>query len=418
MYGLSFTQGFLLGQLSVVILIGAFIKFFIFGEPPSADATASIRATARRQRSSAHRAQPSLYLSPSQQRSLRKQRSSILRNPPPSTSADILSKTYYNVESHQPESLDWFNVLIAQTIAQFRSDAQDDDAILASLNNVLNGEHKPDFLDEITVTELSLGEDFPILSNCRIIPVDEDGELHDISGSKTTGRARVEGGRLQAIMDVHLSDFLTLGVESNLILNYPKPRVAVLPVALTVSVVRFSGTVCLLFGSLQYSTEADISQLSISFIPSSTPASSPTTLAFSFMENYRLDLSVHSLVGSRSRLQDVPKIAQLVEARLHSWFDERCVEPMFQQISLPSLWPRKQNTRGGGDRSGSGEGHGKGGHQERDLRQEAMMELEAERKADRERTPQHSGEGLRRRQRDSDAGERYTMPGAMPGMVA
>jgi maintenance of morphology protein 1 len=36
-----------------------------------------------------------------------------------------------------------------------------------------------------------------------------------------------------------------------------------------------------------------------------------------------------------------------VEARIHAWFDERCVEPRVQQIILPSLWPRKKNTRGG-----------------------------------------------------------------------
>jgi maintenance of morphology protein 1 len=43
----------------------------------------------------------------------------------------------------------------------------------------------------------------------------------------------------------------------------------------------------------------------------------------------------------------VPKIAQLVEARIHAWLDERCVEPKVQQIVLPGLWPRKKNTRGG-----------------------------------------------------------------------
>ena len=237
----------------------------------------------------------------------------MLRNPPPLTTKTILSKTYYNVNSHQPESLDWFNVLIAQTIAQLRSDAQHDDAILASLTTALNGTARPDFLDEIKVTELSLGEEFPIFSNCRVNPVDEDGLSLGEGGSMR------EGGRLQARMDVDLSDFITLALETKLLLNYPKPLVAALPVALSVSVVRFSGT------------------LSISFIPSSPPHPSPTTLAFSFLDDYRLDLSIRSLVGSRSRLQDVPKIAQLVEARLHTWFDERCVEPRFQQIVLPSL---------------------------------------------------------------------------------
>jgi maintenance of morphology protein 1 len=105
----------------------------------------------------------------------------------------------------------------------------------------------------------------------------------------------------------------------------------------------------------------DLIQLSLSFIPSADPPASkddfaqedsnstrsPTTLAFSFLPDYRLDLSVRSLVGSRSRLQDVPKIAQIVEARIHQWFDERCVEPRVQQIVLPNLWPRKRNTRGG-----------------------------------------------------------------------
>ena len=148
-----------------------------------------------------------------------------------------------------------------------------------------------------------------------------------------------------------------MGVETRLVLNYPKPFVAVLPVALAVSVVRFSGT------------------LSLSFSPSSHPSpnpdangtptgpdkneghplnptgSSPTTLTFTFLDDYRLDLSVRSLIGSRSRLQDVPKIAQLVEDRIHRWFDDRCVEPRFQQIVLPSLWPRKKNTRGGEDTS-------------------------------------------------------------------
>ncbi|RAL67639.1 hypothetical protein DID88_008388 [Monilinia fructigena] len=149
---LSFTQGLLLGQLSIVILIGAFIKFFIFGDPPPPTATPR------------HAPQP-----------LTRKRSSVLRNPAPLTTTAILSKTYYNVDGHQPESLDWFNVLIAQTIAQFRADAQHDDAILTSLTKVLNGGKRPDFLDEIKVTELSLGEDFPIFSNCRVIPVDEDG---------------------------------------------------------------------------------------------------------------------------------------------------------------------------------------------------------------------------------------------------
>ena len=289
-------------------------------------------------------------------------------------------------------------MLIAQTIAQFRSDAQHDDAILTSLTKALNGTSRPDFLDEIKVTELSLGEDFPIFSNCRVIPVDEDGLSSGTGRGGEGGGTSREHGRLQARMDVDLSDFITLALETKLLLNYPKPLVAVLPVALAVSVVRFSGT------------------LSISFIPGSHLNGSPTTLAFSFLDDYRLDLSIRSLVGSRSRLQDVPKIAQLVEARLHTWFDERAVEPRFQQIELPSLWPRKRNTRGGED--GSSEpvsvSRAKGKEIERDLREEARREVEAEARA-RAEVERAEQAGLRwRRRARGDSESSYAMPGSMP----
>nr|POE65267.1 maintenance of mitochondrial morphology protein 1 [Quercus suber] len=350
--GLGFASGFLLGQLTLALILFCFIKFFIFGEAPSPDERASTRAAARRQRTLSHTRHRTLSSA------LRPRPSSAVLKPRADTSGltvqKILEKTYYNVNGHQPESLDWFNVLIAQTIAQLRADAQEDEAVLGSLTALLNGSSKPDFLDEIRVTEISLGDEFPIFSNCRVIPVDENGApLKQLSGNR--------GERLQARMDVDLSDVVTLGIETKLVLNYPRPAVAVLPVALAVSVVRFSGTLSVSFSPS--STEvippldetpdaspplgAKSGKVKNEGHPLNPTGQSPTTLTFTFLDDYRLDLSVRSLIGSRSRLQDVPKIAQLVESRLHQWFDDRCVEPRFQQIVLPSLWPRKRNTRGG-----------------------------------------------------------------------
>ena len=308
------------------------------------------------------------------------------------------------MDSHQPESLDWFNVLVAQTIAQFRSDAQHDDAILTSLTKALNGTSRPDFVDEIRVTELTLGEDFPIFSNCRIIPVDDDGLDFKPGKPFDANMATREGARLQARMDVDLSDMITLAVETKLLLNFPKRLSAVLPVALAVSVVRFSGT------------------LSLSFVPSNPSENTPTKMTFTFLDDYRLDFSIRSLLGSRSRLQDVPKIAQLVESRLHRWFDDRCVEPRFQEIALPSAWPRKKNTRVGpgggpggdqiiedGQRSAS---KTRGMETVKDLKSEARRDVDSESdvRADR------GNETLRyrRRPRGEDA---YPVPGSMPGSL-
>ena len=332
------------------------------------------------------------------------------------------------MNSHAPESLDWFNVLIAQTIAQFRTDAHDDDAILTSLTGILNGTQKPDFLSDIRVTEISLGEEFPILSNCRIHPVKHTDD--DPAGP--------EGPRLQARMDVDLSDFITLGVETKIILNYPKPFTAVLPVALAVSVVRFSGTLSISFLPSHPHTRqsAPPPATGAPSAPHQPPSTHPTTLAFSFLPDYRLDLSVRSLVGSRSRLQDIPKVAQLVENRLHQWIDERCVEPRVQQVVLPSLWPRKKNTRGpASDGTGAEESHmgtaggialggaewdsgggSKEAFRERDVKEEARQELEEERMGVgpndgiRGTNPAFE-EGLRMRRRE------YDMPGGMPGMM-
>lgn len=165
-------------------------------------------------------------------------------------------------------------------------------------------------------------------------------------------------------MDVDLSDDnLTLAIETSLILNYPKPFSAVLPLALAVSVVRFSGTLAISFVPATQPTSASASTSAVEDDEDSSKSngngSPKTNLAFSFLPDYRLDLSVRSLIGSRSRLQDVPKIAQLVEARVQAWFEERVVEPRVQVVGLPGLWPRMGKTRvreGEDGRPGSSEG--------------------------------------------------------------
>jgi len=280
-------------------------------------------------------------------------------------------------------------VLIAQTLSQIRADAHADDAVLTSLSTVLNGAAKPDFLDEVRVTDLCLGEEFPRFRNCRVGFIGDEeaggagGEgVVGVGGGSTRGKGEGgDEGRLQARMDVDLSDdCITLALETKILLNYPKPRTAVLPVALSVSVVRFSGTLSVSF--LPSSSSSNTSAHHPSSVPdtglptgvtgTAAAGSSPTTLSFTFLPDYELELSTRSLVGSRSRLQDVPKIAQIVESRLRAWFDERCVVPRVQMVVLPSLWPRKRNigmrvSSGGSGGGGLGVGGvGDGGGEEED----------------------------------------------------
>lgn len=352
----SFTQGLIVGQLSVVFVIVIFIKFFVFAESSPALAKSSITKDA------------SVVIV---KRDKKDQSSSDDADPDDDSEttasnakvAAILEKTYYDVDNHSPESLDWFNVLVAQTIAQLRSEALLSDNIYHSLNNFLLKLELPEYLDKINLTEIDIGDDFPIFSNCRI--------KHSKDGS----------GRLEAKIDVDLSDTLTLGIETKLLLNHPRPLTAVLPVQLSVSMVRFSG--CLTV-SLINTADPEFAELSAHNSPEpgepmsrshsagspggdsshdeviSTPDSSShtaqrkhskddpndgTALMFSFSPDYRLEFTVKSLIGARAKLQDVPKISSLIENRLRAWFIERCIEPRFQVVRLPSLWPRRKNTR-------------------------------------------------------------------------
>lgn len=285
------------------------------------------------------------------------------------------------------------------------------------------------------MTDISLGEEFPIFSNCRVIAVDDPNS---------------DGGRLQALMDVDLSDDnLSLAIQTNLLLNYPKPFSAVLPVALAVSVVRFSGTLC------------------ISFVPAATPPShspSPSTsssnrdregqnshshdqpdvngatnenndakgtpktnLAFSFLPDYRLDLSVRSLIGSRSRLQDLPKVAQLVEARVQAWFEERVVEPRVQVVGLPGLWPRMGRTgvRGQedsevGTRPTTANASGSDGiavDRDRDAEMEGLRFRRGTGTGGGDGVDRSGIDGFRSEDRNPVRSESFAMPGSMPGAV-
>lgn len=293
-------------------------------------------------------------------------------------------------------------MLIAQTIAQLRSDALAEGNLVGSLNALLNGEKKPSWMGPVRITEVGLGEEFPIFSNCRVWPVEADDEEATGAGAGAAGGG---GGRLQARMDVDLSDSLTLGIETTMVLNYPRPRIAVLPVALSVSVVRFSGTLSISFLPASSAPVPDSTTIAsnsatapiLPMLPPPAPGKrTPTTLSFSFSPSYTLSLSTRSLLGSKSRLQDIPKIAQIIEAQLRGWFEERCVSPRTQRIVVPSLWPRMKNVVKEGGKSAVAEDSGSEG--ERDLREEARRELEEGQQRRKEREDVgREWDGLRRR---------------------
>ncbi|KAL6949741.1 hypothetical protein ACO0QE_000398 [Hanseniaspora vineae] len=340
----SFTKGLIIGQISVILVFIFFLRFFIFSDSRSPNPRNSLSIFSKLSKNS------TIIKLGGKERVVEEELESDLEKKLHS----ILEKTYYDVDTHQPESLDWFNVLIAQTIQQFRLEALLKDNIVHSLNSFIEGKSQdiPDFIDSMKITELDIGDDFPIFSKCRI-------QYSPNSNKK----------RLEAKIDIDLSDRLAIGVQTKLLLNLPKPLSASLPVELTVSIVRFQACLCVSLTSGEEFVKANsINNPTFEF---EDEASSGTDLGkdsknsnpglhesneddehnggyylmFSFMPEYKMEFEVQSLIGARSKLENIPKISDVIEYQIKKWFVERCVEPRFQFVKLPSLWPRSKNTR-------------------------------------------------------------------------
>ncbi|CAG8486110.1 12238_t:CDS:2 [Dentiscutata erythropus] len=264
----SFIQGFLLGQLTIVILILAFIKFMLLE-----------KATKQ------------------QKRRLPIQTPINPKTASVSPASTILSKTLYDPKYHLPESTDWLNVLLAQAIYQYREEAKTDNRLVRFVDEILNDGVKPDFMGPIEVTRLDIGEEFPIFSNARIRP------------TETMSRMRVE-------VDCDFSDQITLGVNTQILINWPKPRIAVLPISLVLSIVKFAATI-----TLEIVVNSESSFIVVSSLP-----------------DFVLEFNVQSLIGSRSKLEDVPKITHMITSKLRNAFCEKFVYPNSTKFRMPDLW--------------------------------------------------------------------------------
>ncbi|TID14152.1 hypothetical protein CANINC_004798 [Pichia inconspicua] len=360
-----FTQGLVIGQLSVIILIVAFIRFFVFTEAVPTQARPILsKRTVIKTKNKEGLELSSLPLSrittdanaetmddlnhqTEIDRALGAENSNLNFN---KTLNSILEKTYYDVKTHKPESLDWFNVLVAQIISQARLEALNDGNIYESLNKALNSPPVLQYFDAIKITEINIGDDYPIFSNCRV---------------------KNNDGRLEAKIDVDVSDTITIGVETNLLVNQPKFMSASLPIKLSISIVRFSACLSVSLISTDDNGDDDDNDdvaendqsnndngnLNYDFTNRGAKPEKATkegngkksrqaiALMFSFSPDFRLEFEIKSLIGSKAKLENIPRISSILENIIRKWFIERCIEPRFQLIKLPSMWPRSKNTR-------------------------------------------------------------------------
>lgn len=380
----TFTQGLIVGQISMVVIALLLIRYVIFEDSATAlEKERLMRLKISERRSKRHAkallqdARRSTTASaPSTTNPLRKS-NRVTSDTRTTAFANILDKTAYDISSHLPESTDWLNVMFAQAIAGYRQDVLaggvsphppshhagarhgspgihfgtndiDDPADIEPekertardlMEEILN-RASSSFLDPIRVTEADFGDAYPIFTNARVRPADD------------TGRTRIE-------IDVDYSDQITLAIDTKLLINFPKPRFAVLPVSLSLTIVRFSGTLAVeLFSSDPNAT----------VLPTAPPAAGKSgqtqppprsrhQLHFSLHPDFALEASATSLLGSRAKLQDIPKIEQLLISRLRGWIMDRFVWPRYWSLTLPNLVPSPAAARAGEEATDNTDAH-------------------------------------------------------------
>lgn len=365
----TFTQGLIVGQVSMVIVALLLIRYVIFEDSATAlEKERLMRLKVSQRRSKLHAkallqdarkansaaASAAAAAAPSPASHPLRKSHRLASDTRASMFANILDKTAYDLSSHLPESADWLNVMFAQAIAGYREDVLTggvsshhhtaSDAIPSPnplepqkertardlMEEILN-RATSSFLDPIRVTEADFGDAYPIFTNARVRPADD------------TGRTRIE-------IDVDYSDQITLAIDTKLLINFPKPRFAVLPVSLGLTIVRFSGTLAIeLFSSDPNATVLPTANpnpsSSSSSSSSATPPRSRHQLHFSLHPDFALEASATSLLGSRAKLQDIPKIEQLLISRLRGWIMDRFVWPRYWSLTLPNLVPSPAASR-------------------------------------------------------------------------
>lgn len=378
----TFTQGLIVGQISMVIIALLLIRYVIFEDSATALEKERLMRLKLSERRSKRHAQARLQgaranipsSAPSNTSNPLRKSNRINNDARASTFASILDKTAYDLSSHLAESTDWLNVMFAQAIAGYREDVlaggvsphppsshqthhaspgiylgsdpidlpaeiepQKERTARDLMEEILN-RASSSFLDPIRVTEADFGDAYPIFTNARVRPADD------------TGRTRIE-------IDVDYSDQITLAIETKLLINFPKPRFAVLPVSLSLTIVRFSGTLAIeLFSSDPNATVLPTTAPKPSTSRSGTKASQPLPtprsrhqLHFSLHPDFALEASATSLLGSRAKLQDIPKIEQLLISRLRGWIMDRFVWPRYWSLTLPNLVPSPSAAKNGED---------------------------------------------------------------------
>ncbi|KAI0639303.1 maintenance of mitochondrial morphology protein 1 [Trametes polyzona] len=249
----TFTQGLILGQASIFLLLFLVLKYLFFDTDSS-----------RPYRKASY--QPKV-------------------EPGTDDNNIVLDRVELDtsLKDGAAESSEWLNVLLHQVLDAYRVKLRNglpgldgDEVARQRVEEFANRIRPAGFLDYIKVHSVDMGSSAPRLSRARV-------RRHLAAGTDP-----------EIEYDMNYIDSVSISISTSVLFNYPFASFARLPVSLTISLSLFSSSVRL--------------------TPPNPHSPHPTiTLTLPAPHSdFTLDIKTTSLMGSRAKLEDVPKLHELI----------------------------------------------------------------------------------------------------------
>jgi len=201
----TFTQGLVLGQLSILVLLALVLKYLFFISPESEPETVPFHPLSKTN---------------------------------PSWNQDV-QEDACSLQDKGLESAHWFNTLARQVAEVYRAKLQNNltgyegiEVARRKIEDHANNMRPRGFLDHITVHSVDLGMSAPKLSNARVV----DNNVGDPSPPTIE-------------FDMTYTDSISISLSTSYLFNYPMSSFARLPVSLTISLSLFESKVTLVLPS-------------------------------------------------------------------------------------------------------------------------------------------------------------------------
>ncbi|EPQ60839.1 hypothetical protein GLOTRDRAFT_31727 [Gloeophyllum trabeum ATCC 11539] len=269
----TFTQGLVIGQVSILLLIYFILKYLFF------DATASHE----------HSFQPAP-----------RKVVQVAEDGEPTSGGEAKGKG-----GDGEESAEWFNMLLSQVIQTYRSKLRDDlsgpegdEVARRRIEEFANKVRPTGFLDAIKIHSVNLGSSAPKLTSAR---------LHHPPPTAATSKSPLPQPAT-AHFNMTYTDSISVALSTACLFNYPFDGFARLPVSLVIELVIFESPITLTAPIPSHPSPT----LTISLPPYPAPS-----------QGFTIKLKTSSLLGSRAKLVDVPKVGELIEMQVRRLLAER-----------------------------------------------------------------------------------------------